>query len=113
MQLSYFQEIHGFTTGTIENTQDSNQQESRTTHQHQGQFHGCIFFLSATPYANEQIHGDKSHFVEHEHGEQVDGNEETEYSGTEQGKPQEVFLGHGLELPGGKGTGEYDDGTEQ
>ena len=47
--LSDFKNVHGIGTGTVEDTQDTNQQEGRTTHEHQGELHGCIFLLSASP----------------------------------------------------------------
>ena len=108
-----FKNIHGLCSGTVVDTQDSDEQEGRSTHQHQRQLHGGIFLLSASPYSDEQVHRNQSHFVEHEHGEQVGRNEESEHSDAQQGKPKEVFSGHGFQLPGSEGSGKDNDGTQQ
>ena len=69
MQFGYLQQVHGFAACTIEDAEDTDQQEGGTSHQHQGQLHGCVFFTSATPYADQQVHRDQGYFIEHEHGE--------------------------------------------
>ena len=111
--LGNFKDIHGFGTGSVEDAEDTNQQEGRTTHQHECQFHGCIFLLTASPYTDEQVHRNQGHFVEHEHGEQVGRDKETIYTGTQQSEPQEVFLSHRFQLPRSKGTGEHNDRAKQ
>ena len=58
----------------------SDHQEGGTSHQHQGQLHGCIFLRAGTPMANQQIHWYQCHLVEEHHGEEVDGNEESEHT---------------------------------
>ena len=111
--LGDFKDLHGIATGSVEDAENTNQQEGRATHEHQCQFHGCIFLLTASPHTDEQIHRYQGYFIEHEHGEQVGRDKETIYTGAQQSEPQEIFLGHRLQLPGGKSTGEYDDGAEQ
>ena len=106
-------DVHGLATGTIEDTEDAAHEEGRSAHEHEGQFHGGIFFLAAAPDADEEIHRDEGDFIEHEHGEHVDRNEEAENAHAQEGEPKEIFLGEGLELPGGEGACEDDDGREQ
>ena len=106
-------DVHGLSTCTIEDAEDAAHEEGRTSHQHQGQFHRCIFFATATPHSDEEIHGDKCDFIEHEHGEHVGSDEESEHTHGKEGEPKKVFLGHGFELPRSKGTGEGDDGREE
>ena len=55
-------------------TQDD---EGGTAHKHQGELHGCILLATRTPVANQEVHRDKGNLVEHEHGEEVDGDKET------------------------------------
>ena len=81
--VCYFENVHRFSSGSVIDTQDTDKQESRTTHQHQCKFHCGIFLASATPNADKQIHRDKGNLVEHEHGEQVGRNKETEHTGTQ------------------------------
>ena len=69
--LHDFQDIHRLGSGSVVDAQDTNQQEGRTTHQHQGQLHGSVFLAAASPHTNQQVHRNQSHFIEHEHGEQV------------------------------------------
>ena len=113
VQPGYFEDVHCRPAGTEEYAQNTDQQESRTTHQHQGQLHGCVFLASRAPYTDQQIHRDQRDFVEHEHCEQINGDEESEYSHRQECEPQEVFFGQRLQLPGSEGTGENNDGTKQ
>ena len=113
VQFHQFQQVHGGSSGTIVDTENTHQQECGTAHQHQCQFHGGIFFLSATPHADEQIHRNQGHFIEHEHGKEVGRDEESEHSDTQKGEPKEIFLGHRLDLPGSKGSRKHDDGTQK
>ena len=69
--LGDFKDIHGIATGSVEDAENTNQQEGRAPHEHQCQLHGCIFLLTASPYTDEQIHRNQGYFIEHEHGEQV------------------------------------------
>ena len=80
VQGGYFGEVHRGGAATVVDAQDAYQQEGRTAHQHQRQLHGGVFLAARTPYADEQIHRYQGHFIEHEHGEQVDGNKETEHA---------------------------------
>ena len=102
--------IHCLATCSIEDTKDTTHEESRTAHKHECQLHGCIFFRTCAPHTNQQIHRDKSYFIEHKHGEHVDGNEETINTCTQQCEPQEVFLIH---VPRNKRSCKHDDGGEQ
>ena len=62
---------------------------------------------------NGKYRRNQRYFIEHEHGEQVRGNEEAEYSEGEQGEPKEIFFRQRLQAPGGESTGEDYDGREQ
>ena len=92
-------DVHSLGSGTIIYAKDTDEQECRTTHKHKGKFHGGVFLLSASPYADEQIHRDERNLVEHEHGEEVGRDEETENSGTQKGEPEEIFFRHRLQTP--------------
>src|SRR3712207_2956383 len=63
-------DIHGCSSTEIVNTKDSDNQQSRTTHQHQCQLHGRILLRTGSPYTYEQIHWYQRHLIEHKHGEQ-------------------------------------------
>ena len=106
-------DVHRVTAGSIENTEDAAHQEGRTTHEHERELHRSIFLATGTPHADEQVHGDEGNFIEHEHGEHVDGDEKAEYTHRKQGEPKEILLGKGLQLPRSEGTGEDDDGREE
>ena len=93
--------------------QDADDEQCRTAHEHQRQFHGCILFLAAAPHADEQVHGDEGHLVEHEHGEEIDADKEAEHTRAKECKPEEILLGEGFELPRGEGAGEDDDAREE
>ena len=89
------------TVDTVEvvDTQQSENQQGRTSHQHQGKLHGRVLLATRAPYTNKQVHRNKSYLVEHEHGEQVGRDEEAEHTCRKQGEPEEVLLGERLELP--------------
>ena len=99
VQLCNFEKIHGGSSRTEIDSENTDQQEGGTTHKHECQFHGCVFFASRTPYTNQQVHRNQCDFVEHEHGEQVDGYKESEHSHREQGEPKEIFFGQRLQTP--------------
>ena len=113
VHLCNLQYVHRCGTAEEIDAEDADDEEGRTTHQHQRELHGCIFLVAATPYTNEQVHGDEGYLVEHEHGEQVGADEEAKHTSGEEGETQEILLGEGLELPRGKGTSEHDDTREQ
>ena len=69
VQLRDFEEVHSGCSRTEIDSENTDQQEGRTTHQHESQLHGCIFFTSRSPYTNQQVHRYQCDFVEHEHGE--------------------------------------------
>ena len=113
VQLGYLQQVHGGGAATEVDTEDTDKQESGTAHQHQRQFHGSVFLASRTPYANQQVHRDERYLVEHEHGEQVGRDKETEHTHRQQGEPQEIFFGQRLQTPGSECTRKHDNGREQ
>ena len=63
--------IHGGGTREEIDAQDSQNEQCRTTHEHERELHGRIFLGTTSPHADEQIHGDEGNLIEHEHGEQV------------------------------------------
>ena len=106
-------DVHRSSAGAVVDTEDTAHQEGGTSHQHQRKLHGRVLLLARTPYADEEVHGDKGDFIEHEHGEHVYADEKAEYAHREKREPKEVFLGQRFQLPAGKGSGEDDDGTQQ
>ena len=113
VQVGNLQQVHRRGARAEVDAQDADQQEGGAAHQHQRQLHGGVFLVAGAPYADQQVHRDQSHLVEHEHREQVYRDEEAEYAQREEGEPQEVFLRQRLQPPGGEGAGEYDDGRKQ
>ena len=111
--VSDIQDFEGLSTTVEVDTQDTDDEECRTTHQHQGQLHGRILLRTTTPYTNQEVHRDEGYLVEHEHGEHVDRDEEAIYTDAQEGEPEEVFLLHWLHLPRGKCTCEHDDGCQE
>ena len=105
--------VHRVETRLVVDAQDTDHQQGRTTHQHQGQLHGRVVFAAAAPNANQQVHGDKGHLVEHEHREEVDRDEEAEHTGRQQHEPQEELLGQGVDLPRSEDSGKDYNGREQ
>ena len=70
----------------------------------------AVFFFPATPDADQEVHGDEGDLVEHEHGEEVDGDEEPEHADGQEVEPQEVFFLQEVHFPGREGAREDDDG---
>ena len=91
-------------------TQYPDEQQGRTTHQHQGQLHGCIFFFTGAPNSDQQVQRDEGDLIKHKHGEEVGGDEKTEDTDTQQTKPHKVFPGQEFHLPRSEYAGEYDNG---
>ena len=83
-------------------------QECRTTHKHKCKLHCRIVLVTTTPHAYEQVHRYQCHFIEHEHSEQVDRDEETEHAGRQQEEPQEILLGQRIDFPRCKHSGKHD-----
>ena len=102
-------DIHRGVTAEVVDTQHAENQQSRTTHQHQRQLHGRILLAARTPHTNQEVHRNQSHLIEHEHGEHVGADEETKHTRRKQGEPKEILLGKRLQLPRGEGTREHDD----
>ena len=72
---------------------EAEHEECRAAHEHQGQLHGRVVLAARAPYADEKVHRDKSHLIEHKHGEEVDRDKEAEHTGRQQNQPQEESLG--------------------
>ena len=73
-------DVHRRGTTEIVDAQDADNQEGRASHQHQRQFHGRVLLMTRAPDANQQIHRNQRHLVEHEHREQVGRDEEAEHT---------------------------------
>ena len=97
----------------VVDAEDAKDEQGRAAHQHQGQLHGRILLAARAPHANEQVHGDEGYLIEHKHGEHVGADEEAEHTRRQQGEPEEVFLGEGLQLPRGEGAREDDDARQE
>ena len=111
--VSDIQDFECLSTTVEVDTQDTDNQKSRTTHQHQSQLHGRILLCTTTPYTDEEIHRNQRNLIEHEHGEHVNRDEETIYTDAQESEPEEVFLLHWLHLPRSKCTGEHNDGSQE
>ena len=86
-------------TVEVVDTQQSENQQSRTSHQHQCKLHGRILLATRTPNTNQQVHRNQSNLVEHEHCEQVGRDEEAKHTCRKQCEPKEVLLCEWLQLP--------------
>ena len=73
-------DIHCGGTAEEVDAENTDNQQCRTSHKHQGELHGCIFLVAAAPYADEKIHRDERNLVEHEHGEEVGADEESKHT---------------------------------
>ncbi len=102
-------DIHGRGTTKVVDAQDTNNEQSRASHQHQRQLHGRILLGTTTPHTNQQVHRDERHLIEHEHGEKVGADKEAEHTCGKQGEPEEILFSERFQLPRGKGSGEHDD----
>ena len=80
MQRGDLVQVHRLRPGAEVDAQDAAEQQGRPAHEHQRQLHGRILLAAAAPDADEQVHRDQCHFVEHEHSEKVHRNKETEYT---------------------------------
>ena len=69
-------DIHGGGTAEVIDTQNTDNQQSRASHQHQGQLHGCILLIARAPDTNQQVHGNQRNLIEHEHGKHIGADEE-------------------------------------
>ena len=94
-------------------TNQAEHQEGRATHQHQRQFHRAIVLVTTTPHTNEQVHGNQSNLIEHEHREQVNRDKETEHTRGQQEEPHEELTRHGVHLPRSEDSGEHDERRQQ
>ena len=94
-------------------TEKTEHQEGRTAHQHQGQLHCRIFLAARAPHTDQKVHRNQSHLIEHEHGEHVDGNEESEHTGRQETEPEEEVLGKGIDFPGSECSGKNDNRREE
>ena len=91
-------------------SQQSHQDQCRTTHQHQGQLHGRIFPRTAPPDTDQKVHRDDCNLVKQEQGKQVEGDEKAKYPGREKDQGDKKFFGQLFHFPGGKDPGKDDDG---
>ena len=105
-------QVHRLRPGAEVDAQDAAEQQGRPAHEHQRQLHGRILLAAAATDADEQVHRDQCHFVEHEHREEIDGDEESEDTDREQAEPEEVGFDVGLHLPRGERAREDDDGRQ-
>ena len=76
----YLVDIHRCGSTEEVDAENTDDEKCRTSHKHQGELHGCIFLVAAAPYADEKIHRDERNLVEHEHGEEVGADEESEHT---------------------------------
>ena len=113
VQRGDLQYVHRLGPRAEVDAQDADQQEGRAAHEHQREFHGRILLAAAAPDADEQVHRDERHLVEHEHREEVHRDEESEDPDTQQAEPEEVLLDVGLHLPRGECARKDDDGRQE
>ena len=73
--------VHGGSTVEEVYSEDTENEQGRTSHEHQRKLHGGILLVAAAPYADEKVHRDEGYLVEHEHGEHVYADEEAEHTG--------------------------------
>ncbi len=113
--LCYFKnvpsELSAFGSRVVVDTDKAEHKEGRAAHKHKGKLHCGIVLAARTPYADEEVHRYEGHFIEHEHREEVDGDEEAEHAGRQQNQPKEECFGlcHG---PRGERACENDYGGE-
>ena len=99
VESCYLHYVHCRGSGSEIDSENAYQQQGGTAHEHERELHRRIFLAAAAPYAYEQIHRDKGHFVEHEHREEIQRYEEPEYSQTQKAEPHEKFLHIRFHLP--------------
>ena len=75
------------------NSNDSQHQEGRAAHEHEGKLHSTVVLVTTTPHTNQKVHGNECHLIEHEHCEQVDTDKEAKYTCRQEEEPQEELLG--------------------
>ena len=100
-------------SGVPVDTDETDHEECGAAHEHKGKLHCGVFLAACAPNADEQIHRDERYLIEHEHREDVDGDEEAEHTGREECEPEEEVLGKGGYFPRGESAGEYDDCGKQ
>ena len=93
--------------------QNTQHEKCRPAHEHERELHSRVVLVARAPHADEQIHGDEGHLIEHEHSEQVDRDEEAEHTCREQKEPHEELTWQRVHLPRGKHTGKHDESREQ
>ena len=104
--------LSAFGSAMVVYADEAEHQECRSTHEHKGELHGRVVLAAGTPDTDEKIHGDKGDFIEHEHREEVDADEEAEHAGGKEDEPEEEFLGL-LDFPGGEGSCQNNDGRKE
>ena len=93
--------------------EDADQQQRRTSHQHQRQFHRRILFPAGSPHADQQVHRDQRHLVKHEHREQINRNEESEHPDRQQREPCEKLPRQRRHFPRSEHPGKDDHRRQQ
>ena len=99
----YFENIHRelatFGSRMEVDTEDSDQQQRGTSHQHQGQLHCGILFATGSPHSDQQVHRDQGHLIKEEHRKEVRRDEESEHTDRQQRVPSEEFAGKWRHFP--------------
>src|SRR5574344_91589 len=80
VHIGYLHDIHRGGSTEIVDSQNTDNQQSGTSHQHQSQFHSCILLRTASPYSDKEVHRYQGYLIEHEHREHVGRDKETIYS---------------------------------
>ena len=88
-------ELTTFGSRMVVDADEAEHEECRSTHEHECELHCGVVLAARSPDTDEKVHGNKCDLIEHEHGEEVDGDEETKYSGGEKNEPKEESLGLG------------------
>ncbi len=94
--------------GVVVDADQTEHQEGRAAHEHKGQLHRRVFLAARAPHADEKIHRDKSHLIEHEHREKVHRDEEAVDTRREEYQPKEERSGI-VDFPRGERTGKDDN----
>src|SRR5688572_14984518 len=72
--------------------QNGHQHQDAADHREEHEFHRCINAPFASPYADQEVHGNQHHFPEQVEQEEVQCGENTNHAGFEQQHEEEVLL---------------------
>ena len=64
-------DVHRRSAAEEVDAKNTDNQQGRTTHQHECQLHGRVLLATRAPNTNQQVHGNQGYLVEHEHREEV------------------------------------------